>query len=77
MSETTDAAMIAEVAQAERVGDAELLAIKPGTRADEADLHRQLVEHLHHGREWYNPTPEVLAVINEWREALGREPLAA
>ena len=26
-----------------------------------------------HGREFYRPTPEVLAVVNEWRTALGQD----
>lgn len=55
----------------------EVLAFCPGTYADEQELHGRLVEHLHHGREWYYPTPGVLAVVNEMRETLGLAPLAA
>jgi hypothetical protein len=55
----------------------ELLAFAPGSYADEQCLHRRLVEHLHHGREWYFPTPGVLAVVNELRSSIGLEPLAA
>ena len=55
----------------------QFLAIKPGTRADELAVHRSLAGHAVQGREWYPPIPEVLAVVNDWREALGREPIAA
>lgn len=55
----------------------EVLAFAPGTYDDEQELHARLTEHLHHGREWYYPTPAVLAVVNEMRERLGLEPVAA
>lgn len=55
----------------------DVLGFRPGTKADEQALHEQLAEHRHHGREWYRPTPAVLAVVNEMRETLGLEPLAA
>ena len=55
----------------------QLVAFKFGTRADELAIHRQLSAHVAHGREWYHPTPEVMALVNSWREALGRESLAA
>jgi len=58
------------------IGSAELLAFEPGTLADEQALHDRLAEHVHHGREWYYPTPGVLAVVNEMRERLGLEPVA-
>lgn len=45
--------------------------------AEEVTLHRTLTASVHHGREWYHPTAEVLAVVNEWREAVGRQPIAA
>lgn len=48
-----------------------------GTYDDEQQLHARLIEHVHHGREWYYPTPGVLAVVNEMRERLGLEPVAA
>lgn len=54
----------------------EVLAFMPGTRADEQALHDRLTEHVHHGREWYYPTPDVFAVVNEMRERLGLEPVA-
>lgn len=52
-----------------------LLALKPGTRADELALHASLDGHAHHGREYYNPDPEVLAVVNDMRAAHGFAPL--
>lgn len=57
--------------------DAVVLAFAPGSYADEQALHRRLADHLHHGREWYYPTPGVLRVVNELRAALGLEPVAA
>ncbi len=53
----------------------QLLAIKPGTRTDETHVHRALTADLHHGQEWYHPNAPVLAVVNEWRVALGRPAL--
>lgn len=56
----------------------EVLALWPGaTYDDEQELHRQLADHLHHGREWYYPTPGVFAVVNDLRERLGQAPLVA
>lgn len=55
----------------------ELLAIKAGSRADEQALHDQLAAHCRRGREWYAPASEVLAVINEWRAELRRDPIAS
>jgi hypothetical protein len=49
----------------------EVLAIKAGTRDDETALHLSLASHVHHGHEWYNPTPVVMAVVNHWRTGLG------
>lgn len=54
-----------------------LLALKPGTLADENALHASLREHRARGREYYHPAPEVLTVVNEWRTALNFEPVAA
>jgi len=54
----------------------EVLAFTPGTLADEQALHDSLADHVHHGREWYYPTPGVMAVVNEMRDALGLEPVA-
>lgn len=54
-----------------------VLALKPGTRADETALHRSLRAHCAKGREYYHPTPEVIALVNEWRTALNFEPITA
>ena len=54
----------------------EVLAVRNGTIEDERALHASLTEHLDHGREWYRPDPEVLAIVNEWRSALHMEPVA-
>ena len=53
----------------------DLLAIKQGTHADEQAIHRQLTDHVKHGREWYHPHAEVLAIVNDWRADLNMEPL--
>lgn len=56
----------------------ELLAVLPGASYnDEQALHARLVDHLHHGQEWYYPTPRVLAVVNEMRQEIGLDPVAA
>ena len=55
----------------------EILALKPGDFDDEREIHRSLTAHVHHGREWYNPTPEVLAVVNELRRYFKLQPIDA
>jgi hypothetical protein len=57
--------------------DLELLAFRVGTYEDEQAIHASLVEHLDHAREYYRPTPEVLAVINQMRESLNMPHVAA
>jgi hypothetical protein len=54
-----------------------VLALMPGSLADERDIHRRLDAPRAHGREYYHPGPEVLAEINAMREHLGHwlEPL--
>lgn len=42
---------------------AKLLACHPGTRADEAALHRRLRGYRVAGREWYEPNPHILELI--------------
>lgn len=44
----------------------ELIVAIRGTRADERDVHRGLKLSRRKGREWYEPTPEVVRLINEW-----------
>lgn len=60
-----------------QLGATEVLAFAPGTYADEQALHQRLTGHVHHGREWYYPTPGVLTVVNEMRGRLGLDPIAA
>lgn len=61
----------------QRLGDYRLtardvLAVRLGaTPDDEAAIHKRLSGHAVRGREWYNPQPEVLAVINDMRDDLG------
>jgi hypothetical protein len=56
-------------------GVTEVLAFKPGGRADELKIHRSLDGHAAHGREYYHPTPSVLRVVNEMRAGLGLDPI--
>lgn len=56
-------------------GVSEILAIKPGTRHEERDIHRALSGHATDGREYYLPTPSVLKVVNAMRAPLGLEPV--
>lgn len=62
---------------AEGGGRPEVLAVKAGTYDDEQALHESLASHRRRGREWYDPDPEVMAVVNEWRAELRRDPLAS
>jgi hypothetical protein len=57
----------------------ELLAVVVGaTRQDEALVHASFGdEHREHGREYYRPTPAVLALVNDWRAEVGLPTLAA
>jgi hypothetical protein len=59
------------------LGAEELLAFKPGSYDAEELIHESLVSHRHHGYEYYHPVPEVYAVVNEMRTALGMDPIAA
>lgn len=55
----------------------EILAITHGDLDDEAAIHESLVQHVSHGLEWYHPTPEVIATVNEMRAQLNLDPIAA
>lgn len=61
--------------------DVELLAFRPGTYNDEQAIHEALAPHrvelTERAREWYHPTPEVMAVVNEMRGELNMPPIAA
>lgn len=52
-----------------------LLALKPGTRQDENEIHQQLQPHRAHHREYYEPTKEVFALINQWRTGMNLKPI--
>lgn len=54
-----------------RDGVVEILGFRLGSLEDEQALHKSLAPHLHHGREWYHPHPDVIGVVNEMREPLG------
>lgn len=54
-----------------------ILAVKPGTYDDEQAAHDALRESCARGREYYRPTPEVLAFVNEIRSGYGLESIAA
>jgi hypothetical protein len=58
-------------------GTGSILAWMPGTLDDEQALHRGLATHVARGREYYNPTAEVLSEVNAMRETLGLDPIAA
>lgn len=51
----------------------QLLAVQFGTLADERAIHERLKPHLARGREYYHPTPEVLAIVNDMRADLGMD----
>ena len=48
-----------------------LLASHPGTRADEARLHRQFAAYRTHGNEWYAPMPSLLHHIEMVKQKHG------
>lgn len=55
----------------------EVVAFVTGSFDDEAALHSCLPDaDRAHGREYYWPSPAVLSVVNQWREAFGLEPVA-
>ena len=56
-------------------GVEEILALKPGTFADELAIHRSLRGHATEGREYYFPTPSVLRAVNAMRAPLGLDPI--
>src|SRR4051812_35828898 len=50
---------------------AEILGFVPGDFEDEQAIHATLRPHRARGREYYHPTPAVLAVVNEMRDCFG------
>lgn len=47
---------------------AEIIGFVFGEYEDEQAIHTRLVPHRSRGREYYHPTPEVMAVVNEMRD---------
>lgn len=54
--------------------DVELLAHYHGTYADEQQTHQLLTVHRANRREWYNPTPEVMAAVDDAKRRHESEP---
>lgn len=48
-----------------------------GDMDDEREIHLRLRPHLAHGREYYNPTPQVLEVVNDMRDEFNLPHIAA
>ena len=57
--------------------DGDLLAFRFGAFEEEAAIHRALAKDVVRGREYYTLTDAVLAFVNELRDDLGLEPIAA
>ena len=73
---TTDVVRRLDHLRSETREECRLLAIRFGSMDDERELHRSLKDHRSHGREYYHPHPEVLALVDQWRQAMGQAPLA-
>lgn len=55
----------------------EIIAFTLGDLADESAVHEGLRDHVAHGREYYHPTPEVLAAVNAMRDEWNLPHIAA
>ena len=73
---TTDVVRRLDHLRSETSQPCRLLAIRFGTMDDEREVHQSLKDHRSHGREYYHPHPEVLALVDQWRQAMGQAPLA-
>lgn len=49
----------------------DILGFMFGDYEDEQAIHVELVQHRARGHEYYHPTPEVLAVVNDMRDTFG------
>lgn len=56
---------------------AEILAFRFGDFDDEQAIHRALAEHRARGREYYHPTPAVMAMVNDMRDEWNLPHIAA
>lgn len=54
-----------------------ILAVRQGTYDEEQAIHATLNASCARGREYYHPTPEVLAFVNGIRQGYGLDPLPA
>ena len=54
--------------------NSQLLAVHPGTRADERALHKRFAVHRSHGQEWYPLVPVVLDHIKRMQDQHGPAP---
>ena len=54
-----------------------ILALVPGTYQQEQDIHSGLIAYRHHGREYYHPHEQVIAVVNQMRATFDLKPIAA
>lgn len=55
----------------------QILGFRPGDYDDEQAIHASLIEHRARGREFYHPTPEVMAVVNDIRGHFNLPAIAA
>jgi hypothetical protein len=54
----------------------DIIAVLPGSYDDEQLIHNSLRDHVARGREYYHPTFDVLAFVNEIRDRAGIPPYA-
>ena len=73
---TTDVVRRLDHLRSETSQPCRLLAIRFGSMDDEREVHQSLAAFRSHGREYYHPHPEVLALVDQWRQAMGQAPLA-
>ena len=73
---TTDVVRRLDHLRSETREECRLLAIRFGSMDDEREVHQSLAAFRSHGREYYHPHPEVLALVDQWRQAMGQAPLA-
>lgn len=55
----------------------DILAVMPGTLEQEQDIHSGLIAYRHHGREYYHPHEQVIAVVNQMRTTFDLKPIEA
>lgn len=55
--------------------DTQLLAVKPGTRSDERQMHRRFAHLLTHGREWFPLAPQITEEVDRIVREHGAPPV--